>query len=151
MNIVRYLASEVDDEAIVIEQSIRESFFDYLDTISNTIFNDVLDYWANRLTIHSSGTTDTFFEAALSSAPGKLSEFARCIIEVINSWRKVELPDETIINLPTRNASLMALLFKEMGSQDEDNLEAAKECIVGLLRLSMRRQSYSSFNQFLTK
>jgi hypothetical protein len=80
LNIVRYLASEVDDEAIVIEQSIRESFFDYLDTISNTIFNDVLDYWANRLTIHNSGTTDTFFEAALSSGPGKLNEFARCIV-----------------------------------------------------------------------
>lgn len=63
----------------------------------------------------------------------------------------MELPDETIINLPTKNAPLMALLFNEMGSQDEDNLEAAKECIVGLLRLSMRRQSYSSFNQFLTK
>lgn len=65
LSIVRYLASEVDDESIVIEQSIRESFFDYIDAIANTIFTDVLDHWAKRLSLHRNGTSDAFFETAV--------------------------------------------------------------------------------------
>lgn len=148
LTILRYLASEVDDESIVIEQSLRESFFDYIDSLSNTVFCEILNYWANRLALHRSGSTDKFFAA---SSNAKADEFAKNIIIVLNSWRKVELPDDTIMNLPKSNASLMALLFNEMSSKDEDNLETAKECIVGLLRLSMKRNSYKSLNQFLTE
>ena len=33
ITIIRYLASECEDEGIVIEESLRESFFDYLDVV----------------------------------------------------------------------------------------------------------------------
>ena len=79
-----------------------------------------------------------------------MADFAKNIIAVLNSWRKVEVPDETIVNLSTKNASLMSLLFSEMASKDEDNLEAAKECIVGLYRLSMKRVAFESFHQYMT-
>ena len=34
LTIVKYMASECEDESIVIEQSIRESFYDFLDDIA---------------------------------------------------------------------------------------------------------------------
>ena len=48
------------------------------------------------------------------------------------------------------NSALMQLVFVEMGSQDEDSMQIAKKCIVGLLKLSMKRQAYERFNAFLT-
>ena len=68
-----------------------------------------------------------------------MDEFVENLIRVVNNWRKVELPDDTIISLPTNHTALMNLLFIEMSSKNEDNLETAKECIIGLLRLSTKR------------
>ena len=61
---ISYLASEVDDESIIIEQSLRESFFEYIDSIADTIFGEVLNFWADRVASYRAGAQDTFFEAA---------------------------------------------------------------------------------------
>ena len=39
VTIFKYMASECEDESIVIEQSLRENFFDFLDEIAESVFS----------------------------------------------------------------------------------------------------------------
>ena len=41
-----YWAHEVDNETVVLEESVRDSFTAYLQRIAPTVFSDVLNYWA---------------------------------------------------------------------------------------------------------
>ena len=47
--ILQYLASEYDDEDIVIEQSLVDSFSHFLAKMSPTVFTQILNYWATKL------------------------------------------------------------------------------------------------------
>ena len=40
------MASECEDDYIVIEETLREAFFDFLDKISREVFNNVLNFYA---------------------------------------------------------------------------------------------------------
>ena len=56
-----------------------------------------------------------------------------------------------MINLSNKNGPLKFLLFNEMTSKDEDNLLTAKECIVGLYRVSKKREAFRGLQQYLTE
>jgi len=45
--IIAYMANECEDEQIVIEESLRESFFDFVDTVCASVFKDVFNHWAD--------------------------------------------------------------------------------------------------------
>lgn len=49
MIIMGYLASECEDEQIVIEESLRESFFDFIDLIVPFVMKNLFNLWAQRL------------------------------------------------------------------------------------------------------
>lgn len=46
LTVIGFMASECEDEGIVIEETLRESFFTYLDTIAVFIFKDIFDFWS---------------------------------------------------------------------------------------------------------
>ena len=118
--ILKYLASEYDDESIVMEQSLRDSFRSYLGNMSTTIISEVLNYWATKLQMHRSGSNiDAFFAGSNQTT---LNHFARSILGATNAWRKVDLDIDTIVNLADANAGLMQLMFVEMRSEEQENL-----------------------------
>jgi len=43
------MASECEDEGIVIEESLRESYFGYIDQICDIVFKEVYDEWAGKI------------------------------------------------------------------------------------------------------
>ena len=47
--LLRYMASECEDEGIVIEESLRESYFEYIDQICDIVFKEVYDEWAGKI------------------------------------------------------------------------------------------------------
>ena len=49
LKIVEYMASECEDDYIVIEESLREKFFDFLDTISPIVFNQIFNNFAAEI------------------------------------------------------------------------------------------------------
>lgn len=53
--------------------------------------------------------------------------------------------------MSSSNVGLLQLLFSEMKHEDEDNLETAKECICGLLRVSMKRERFREFKEVMTQ
>ena len=49
LKITEFIASECEDDYIVIEESLREKFFDYLDTVSSVVFNQILNHYASQV------------------------------------------------------------------------------------------------------
>lgn len=47
--ILKYLASDCDNESIVVDDSIRKSFFKYLDMVSPIIFDQVFNLWSSKI------------------------------------------------------------------------------------------------------
>ena len=43
LKIIGFMASEADDDNVVIEESLREQFFDFIDKNSPIVFNQILN------------------------------------------------------------------------------------------------------------
>ena len=99
------MASEFDDESIVIDQSSRDNFAKFLRKIANTIFTQVLNFWASKLHIHREGNVDPFFSNGCSTQT--LDLFARSILSATNSWRKVDLKSEEVQDLAYNNQAVI--------------------------------------------
>lgn len=62
------------------------------------------------------------------------------------SWIKLSLPAEVIENLLAENPAMIELIFEELSSEDDDNLQVAVNCIVELITISrIRRNNFGSF------
>jgi len=50
LSTLTYMANDCDNDSIVIEDSIRQAFFNYLDqSARQLVFKNILDSWAQRL------------------------------------------------------------------------------------------------------
>ena len=47
LKIIGFMASEADDDNVVVEESLREAFFDFIDDVSPIIFNQILNNWSD--------------------------------------------------------------------------------------------------------
>ena len=50
LEILQLWASEIEDESVVIEESLKEHFYWFMQSIASTVFTDVLNYWACKVT-----------------------------------------------------------------------------------------------------
>jgi hypothetical protein len=48
---LKYIASECDNDSIVIEDSVRRKFFDFIDSISHQVFDGVFNNWAQKINL----------------------------------------------------------------------------------------------------
>ena len=50
LQILRYISIDCDNESIVIEESLRTSYYNYIDTaVRNQIFKGILEFWAQNV------------------------------------------------------------------------------------------------------
>jgi hypothetical protein len=47
--VLKYLASDCDNDSIVIEDSLRESFFNFIDHVAPEVFLKVFEQWAREI------------------------------------------------------------------------------------------------------
>lgn len=47
--VLKYMADYCDNDSIVIEESIRTSFFNFLDHISPLVFDSIFNLWAMKI------------------------------------------------------------------------------------------------------
>ena len=47
--ILNYMASDCDNDAIVIEDSVRRSFYTFLDQTAHKVFLEIYNEWAKRI------------------------------------------------------------------------------------------------------
>ena len=68
------------------------------------------------------------------------------LMDTFLSWIKLSLPAEVIENLLAENPAMIELIFEELSSEDDDNLQVAVNCIVELITISrIRRNNFGSF------
>jgi hypothetical protein len=47
--ILKYMAENCDSDSIVIEDSVRQKFFSFMDNISHQVFEAIFNKWAEKL------------------------------------------------------------------------------------------------------
>lgn len=47
--ILKYMASDCDNDSIVVEDSIRNNFFQFIDSIAPKVFDQIFNQWAMKL------------------------------------------------------------------------------------------------------
>jgi hypothetical protein len=43
------MASECEDDGVVIEESLRESFFDFIDIVCDDVLEQIYNQWSTKL------------------------------------------------------------------------------------------------------
>ena len=62
------------------------------------------------------------------------------------SWIRLSLPTEVYENMLVENAAMVDLIFQQLTSEDEDNLQVAVNCIVELMQLSrIQKNNFEAF------
>ena len=84
--IIEYLASECEDESIVIEETIRESYFDYIDIICDSLMQDIFTPWSSKILARDMG----------ESTPEDIDQLKINLIKAFKEWMKLRLPDNTL-------------------------------------------------------
>ena len=120
------MASECEDDGIVIEESLRESYFDYIDVACDVVFQQIYNTWSTKILANAGGN-------ALEQKA--ISEIKDSIVHGFYKWIQLRLPDETIIGLPTSNTALLELVFSQMtlagnSQADEDAASNATDCVI---------------------
>lgn len=140
LRITHFIASECEDESIVIEETLREHFFDFLDSITPTIFERVHTYWAGQLMSQQIPS-----ENAPKLANGIMSSFYQ--------WMRLKLPSTVFGQLVSFNRSVLELVFSEMSSPSSglQSTENATDCIIQLLKVTKKISHTESaeLNNFL--
>ena len=62
------------------------------------------------------------------------------------AWVKLALPHEVFANLLTENQAMIELIFEQLKSDDEENLNIAVKCVVELMIVS--RVAKNNFGEF---
>lgn len=91
--ILKYMASDCDNDSIVIEDSLRSNYFKFLDNVSGQVFDQIFNLWAQKINhqvINVQSTEDY-----------KLQKLKSKLVDAFYNWIKLKLPDEVIINLTT--------------------------------------------------
>ena len=62
------------------------------------------------------------------------------------AWIRLALPTEVFENLLSENPAIVEMIFDELNSEDDDNLQVAVNCIVELMSISrVRKNNFGSF------
>ena len=134
LQVLKYMANDCDNESIVVEDSIRTQYYQFLDSVSQEkVFKAILDHWSSRI----SGEIPSI----------KLDQFKKQILDAFYCWIKLRLPREVFLSITTDCANVFPLIFSELSSSNEDNVEVAANCAVELLQLSNNDQDFESIKQ----
>jgi hypothetical protein len=65
-------------------------------------------------------------------------------LQTFASWIKLALPEEILANLANDNPNLMELVFEELQSDQDENLEAATEIVIELVKLGRGKEKFKA-------
>jgi hypothetical protein len=96
--VIRYIASECENENVVIEESLRESFFQFIDTQTQVVFKDVFDKWALQL-------------MNMDKKQHEVRTLKKDIMSAFYEWIKLKLPKEVLVMLSDVSPNLLQMIF----------------------------------------
>jgi Exportin 1-like protein len=93
--ILKYMASDCDNDSIVIEDSIRQNFFQFVDAIAPQVFDQIFNQWAQKLLAGGLGlvTRESAPRQGESLETLKMQRLRSKLVEAFYHWIKLKLPD----------------------------------------------------------
>lgn len=94
--VLKYMASDCDNDSIVIEDSIRNNFFNFLDNIAPQVFSQIFNQWAQKLLVGGLGLV---VRSSAGQAPPesldtlKMQRLRSKLVDAFYNWIKLKLPD----------------------------------------------------------
>jgi hypothetical protein len=73
------------------------------------------------------------------------------LVEAFYCWLKIKLPDEIFQSLTTAFPSLIQLVFTELETSKDENLENATSCVIELISLTRKNEKFSSIRDTVIK
>lgn len=139
LRILKYMAEDCDNEQIVVEESMQESFYKFLDAHAREhIFKNIFNQWAlNIPTLLSNQAVDQ----------SKVTFLQNRVMDTFLAWIRLALPAEVFENLLPENPAMVDLVFQQLGSEDDENVQVAVNCVVELMTIG--RVKKNNFGAFL--
>ena len=145
--VLKYMASDCDNDSIVIEESIRGHFFAFLDSISSLVFSQIFNSWAQKVLAGNFGQVPR----SLGHSPSEedrqtllLQRMRSKLVEAFYHWLKLRLPDQVYEGLVPRNPQLLELVFKELENNSDENMENATNCVIELIHVAGKKSQFAA-------
>jgi len=98
--ILKYMASDCDNDSIVIEESMRREFFTFLDEIAPQVFETIFNAWSANLIQGGLGQIVRPLNGRVAAQPAqnereqlKMQKMRSKLVEAFYNWIKLKLPD----------------------------------------------------------
>ena len=131
MRILKYMADDCDNEQIVVEESLKQSYYHFLDSHARLhIFKNIFSKWAENLPLLVNNANAQNDQAQKT----KVMLLHNRLMDTFLAWIKLALPAEVFDNLLTENQPLIDLVFQQLGTDDDDNLHVATSVVVELMK-----------------
>ena len=102
LRILRYMAEDCDNEQIVVEESVKESYFYFLDSHARQyIFQNIFNQWALNIP-----------NLPQQSDPNKVIFLQNRLMDTFLSWIRLSLPTEVYENMLVENSVPKILLIQ---------------------------------------
>ena len=82
----------------MIEESLRESFFQFIDTRTQVVFKDVFDKWALQI-------------MNMDKKQHEVRTLKKDIMSAFYEWIKLKLPKEVLVMLSDVSPNLLQMIF----------------------------------------
>ena len=140
LSILKYMADDCDNDEIVVEESVKESYYNLLDSHAREhVFKNIFNQWAlNIPTLIQNQSVDS----------SKVTFLENRLMDTFLAWIRLALPNEVFENLLAENGALIELVFAQLSSEDHDNVKVAVDCIVELMTIS--QNSRKKFDGFIS-
>lgn len=118
--ILKYMASDCDNDSIVIEESVRGDFFQFLDEIAPQVFDQVFNAWSIKLLAGNLGQiarpAGGHRQLGASTSENereqlKIQKMRSKLVEAFQHWIKIRLPASFFQSLADKNEALLQLTF----------------------------------------
>ena len=142
--ILKYMASDCDNDSIVIEDSVRQNFFNFLDSIASLVFDQIFNAWAQKMVAGGFGQISRTGGIGASKSEQdretlKLQKMRSKLVEAFYYWIKLKLPDPVYEGLVKNNSELLQLVFQELENNSDENMENATNCVIELIHVSGKK------------
>lgn len=131
------MAHDCDNESIVIEDSVRKSFFNFLDSIAGEVFDKIFNLWAMKINTYQFNEDDY-----------KSQKLKYKLIDAFYHWIKIRLPDQVFANMVENYPEIIKLVFAELEGEEE-SLENATNCVCELILLAKKKSEFSGIKNYV--
>ena len=103
LRVFKYMAEDCDNEQIVVEESVKESFYSYLDSNARElVFKNIFNQWALNI-------PQLVANPAIDS--NKVTFLQNRLMDTFLAWIRLALPVEVFANLLSENSAMIELIF----------------------------------------